>query len=263
MSLHTPIFLRRSARTLAALLCAAGLMSAAHAGVTISGTRVIFDGAKREASVTVKNGPELPYVVQSWVEQMGDGDSAADAPRAPFLVAPPLLRLDAGKESMLRILRNGGDLPTDRESVFILNVKEIPPKSQEDNVLQLAIRSRVKLFYRPPGLEGKAAEAAKQLSWSLATGADGKPALKVANASRYHLTFGSVKVADADNNSQEIKGGMVAPLAELMLPLTPRKATTATVPQAPSSVTFTTINDFGGETDAETIRLAAPSASAK
>lgn len=39
-----------------------------------------------------------------------------------------------------------GDLPVDRESVFWLNVKEIPKKSAEENVLQIAVRSRIKLF---------------------------------------------------------------------------------------------------------------------
>lgn len=35
------------------------------------------------------------------------------------LPSPPLFRLDAEKENMMRILKTAGDLPSDRESVFI------------------------------------------------------------------------------------------------------------------------------------------------
>lgn len=46
-------------------------------------------------------------------------------------------------------------LPKDRESVFYLNIFDIPTKlenKQDKNVLQLAIKSRIKLFYRPKEL---------------------------------------------------------------------------------------------------------------
>ncbi|MFS1539134.1 MAG: fimbria/pilus periplasmic chaperone [Candidatus Phlomobacter fragariae] len=39
--------------------------------------------------------------------------------KPPFIVIPPLFRLDAGRENILRIMRPGGDLPLDRESFFI------------------------------------------------------------------------------------------------------------------------------------------------
>lgn len=61
------------------LLQAAGLaawlaMSHANAGISLNGTRVIFDGAHPEAAVTVRNhGADI--LVQSWLEAL-DGDKA-------------------------------------------------------------------------------------------------------------------------------------------------------------------------------------------
>jgi P pilus assembly chaperone PapD len=54
-------------------------------------------------------------------------------------------------------VRTGGSLPEDRESVFWLNVKSIPATDDSvphNNVLQVVVKSRLKLFYRPAGLEG-------------------------------------------------------------------------------------------------------------
>lgn len=53
----------------------------------------------------------------------------------------------------------GSALPQDRESLFWFNVLEIPPKSKAKegeslNQLQLAFRTRIKLFFRPDGLKG-------------------------------------------------------------------------------------------------------------
>lgn len=36
--------------------------------------------------------------------------------------------------------------------MFYLNVREIPPKPDKPNVLQLAMQSRIKLFYRPSAI---------------------------------------------------------------------------------------------------------------
>ncbi|SUV88436.1 chaperone protein [Bordetella pertussis] len=63
---------------------------------------------------------------------------------------------------------DGKTLPSDRESVFWLNVLEVPPKATPEEghgVLQLTIRSRLKLFYRPKGLSGNPLTAAADLTF--------------------------------------------------------------------------------------------------
>lgn len=219
------------------LLLGVCLISQALAGVSVGGTRVIFDGAKRETSVPIRNIGTTPYLVQSWVEAGAEG--AGEKP--PLLVTPPISRLNGGKENILRIVRTRNDLPTDRESLFWLNVKEIPPKAKGENILQIALRTRIKLFYRPAALsadKATALTAPESLKWSVTPAADGQRAeLKVENPTPFYVTFVSLKVEGA---GKEIKADMVAPFGSSSYPL-------GSIAAAPGSkVEYTTINDYGG-----------------
>ncbi len=95
--------------------------TAAQAGVIIGGTRVIYPGDKKEASVPVTNNDDINYLIQSWVDTDAPG-----AAKAPFMVTPPLFRINAHQDNTLRVVRTGGDLPKDRESLYWLNIKSIP-----------------------------------------------------------------------------------------------------------------------------------------
>lgn len=223
------------------LLLILGLQWPADAGVMLAGTRVILGEKQREASIPVKNTGTAPYVVQAWIDA-GEGQN-----KTPLLVTPPLSRLDPGMENILRIMRVGGKLPTDRESVFWLNVKEIPEKSKEENVLQIAVRTRIKIFYRPSNLSGNPGEARAKLKWAVSATHTGPGAvLKVANTSAYHVTFTGLKVNDSQ---QEINAAMVPPFGEVSYPLSAVKS-----PQA-IRVSYTTINDYGGETPEERVQV--------
>ena len=211
----------------------------AMAGVLVGGTRVIFNEKDRESSIPVKNTGTSPYVVQAWIDS-GEGNT-----KTPFVASPPLSRLDPGQENVLRILRLAGNLPLDRESVFWLNVKEIPEKSPDENVLQIAVRTRIKLFYRPAGLSGKPGEQRQQLQWAVASGGNGA-VLKIANPSAYHVTFATLNI---NNGQQQINGGMVSPGAVLEYPLSGLSA------PRDLDVVFTTINDYGAETPEEKVRV--------
>ncbi|MBS0340536.1 MAG: molecular chaperone [Proteobacteria bacterium] len=233
------MYSKNSLRWAAGILLALGLNLSATAGVVLSGTRVIVRENQREASIPVSNPSNTPFVVQSWIDE-GEGKN-----KTPFVVTPPLQRLDPGKENILRIMRVSGSLPTDRESLFWLNVKEIPEKANEENVLQIAVRTRIKLFYRPTSLPGNALEARQQLQWAVTTD-KGHAAIKVANPTPYHITLNSMKV---NGGQQEIKPQMVAPFGEMTLPLDAVKS-----PQE-VQFNFTTINDYGGDTPEEMVRI--------
>ncbi|MFV9997973.1 MAG: molecular chaperone [Arsenophonus endosymbiont of Dermacentor nuttalli] len=50
----------------------------------------------------------------------------------------------------MRIINTTSDLPNDRETIYWLNVKSIPTlKKNEENHLNIILKSRLKLFYRP------------------------------------------------------------------------------------------------------------------
>ncbi|MGL4116894.1 fimbria/pilus periplasmic chaperone, partial [Escherichia coli] len=113
--------------------------------------RVIYDGNKKEASLTVQNkNKSEEFLIQSWV------DDATGSKKTPFIITPPLFKLEPGKNNILRIVNVNPSLPQDRESVYWVNVKAIPSQNEENegkNVLQIAVRTRIKLFYRPAGLK--------------------------------------------------------------------------------------------------------------
>lgn len=199
----------------------------AHAGIVMGGTRVIFEEGKKEASISVTNREEkIPYLVESWIENFDQ----ANHDREPFIVTPPLFRLDAGKESVLRINYLGMSLPTDRESVFWLNVKSIAPMPRDSsNELQVNIKSKFKLFYRPKGLAGKPSDAWRQLTFHH----EGNQ-LIAHNPTPYFISLYSLSVAN-----HAIKDpGMIGPFADHYWHVTDSGA-----------VTWSAINDFGGITE--------------
>ena len=212
----------------------------ASGGVMLGGTRLIAHEKKREASISMKNTGTAPYVVQAWIDA-GEGEN-----KTPFIVTPPLSRLDPGMENSLRVMRGPAPLPGERESVFWLNVKEIPEKSSEENVLQMAVRTRIKLFYRPAGLIGNASEARERLQWAVSNGDKGGAVLKVANPTPYHVTLTSLNI---NEGQQEINADMLAPFGELIYPLTGIER-----PQE-IEVIFPTLDDYGAETPQEKVKV--------
>lgn len=134
--------------------------SAANAGVVIGGTRVIYEGNKKEASINVSNQDSIPYLIQSWIESP---DNHSEKP--PFIITPPLYRLNQGQKNVERIVMTG-ELPQDKESLYWLNIKAIPSSDPKDNTLQIAVKTRIKLIYRPAALHDSLPEAlTNQLSW--------------------------------------------------------------------------------------------------
>lgn len=209
--------------------CLLGLAHTSLAGVVVGGTRVVYDGSKKEASISVSN-PEktTPYLIQSWIEN----DPAINTQKAPFIMTPPLFRLDGGQENVLRIIRTGGQLPDNKESVFWINIKSVPASEKTDiNELQISVKTRIKLFYRPAGLAGDTSEAYKALEFTR----QGNK-LIVKNPTPYHVSFYSLSVG-----GKEVKdAGMVAPKSSLEWVL-PEGAT--------GSVNWQAISDYGGISD--------------
>lgn len=174
-------------KSVCAASCLVVVSQTSWAGVVVGGTRVVYDGSKKEASISVNN-PEAtkPYLIQSWVEEV----TPTGTRKAPFIMTPPLFRLDAGQENVLRIIRTGGHFPENKESVFWVNIKSIPSSEKTDtNQLQIAVKTRIKLFFRPVGLSGNATDAYKALKFTRSGNQ-----LLVNNPTPYHISFYKVNV---------------------------------------------------------------------
>ena len=219
-------------RSIAVGLGLLGMLMAAQAAASISlnATRIVFDGDHKEANITVRNGNQ-DVLIQSWVDR-----NDASGSRAPFAVTPPLARVFAKEKQLLRILYEGTGMPTDRESVVWLNVQEIPKASEAENTLQLAIRQRIKIFYRPAGLTGSALQAPAQLEWTLAKHGS-QTLLQVKNPTLYHVSMADIKVQAVLASDST----MIAPGEQKQFALS------APVVSGPVQLSFSSINDYGAQ----------------
>ncbi|QBR02346.1 molecular chaperone [Paraburkholderia pallida] len=204
-----------------ATLLAAAWSLPAHAGVTPEASRVIFPAGTTEQSLQVFNANTYPVLVQAWIDD-GRIDAVPQQSSAPFVVLPPIFRMAAGDQTSLRIIHSGAKLPSDRESLFWLNLYEIPglPKQQQPSNAQtvtVTMRTQFKVFVRPAGLPYGPRELPKRLTFSLARAA-GKLTLKIGNPTPYYASFSAVLVK-AGGHSQQITPDMVAPLSTATLAL--------------------------------------------
>ncbi|EKE6106987.1 fimbria/pilus periplasmic chaperone [Vibrio cholerae] len=211
------------------------LVGQTQAAVSLDRTRVIYPGEAKSMSLTIRNNNKtLPYLAQGWLE-----DSQGNKINSPFTVLPPVQRLEPGMESLIKIqaLSALKKLPQDRESLFYFNLREVPPRSDKPNTLQLALQTRIKFFYRPASLlvEPGSNKAPWQEKLTLQKVA-GKYHLK--NPTPYYVTI----VAGATSvKSERIDGFepvMIAPNSSAELNVTTDKLG--------ANPTFTYVDDFGG-----------------
>jgi P pilus assembly chaperone PapD len=90
---------------------------------------------QKEVSLSVRNPDSSPYLIQTVIDNL---ESSQQKP--PFIITPPLYRLDGGKENLMRVIQSG-NLPQDKESMFWLRVKAIPSAPRE--------KIRYRLRYQP------------------------------------------------------------------------------------------------------------------
>ncbi|WP_186183534.1 fimbria/pilus periplasmic chaperone [Burkholderia gladioli] len=240
---------RKALRFAITAVCAAWLShlaAPAEASVVISGTRVIYDASETEVTIKLSNDGELPVLVQSWVDA-GDAQAAPSTIKVPFVVTPPISRIDPRKSQTLRIVHTGELLPEDHESAFWLDVLEVPPKPKAEeadtNRIQLAFHSRIKLFYRPSHLKGAPADAPAQLAWRLVR-VDGKPALEARNPTPYYVSVIGITLQSGGRKAGAEDSGMVAPGGSHVFPLSGDA-----IEAADASVHYVTLNDYGASVD--------------
>jgi len=215
------------------LLLTALLPFLCHANVIISATREIYPSDRKEISVQLLNNGSDPSLVQAWIDN-GDPDSTPETAKVPFLLMPPVVKVSAHSGQQLKVRYMGGNLPVDRESVFYLNILDIPPVPENlkgKSVMQLAIRARIKLFFRPTGLKVKPKNIIDKLTFT-----HEKDSITLHNASPYYLTLSGVRVNQGGNILK--KGLMMEPFSQ--------KSLKANAPiSSENSVSIVYINDYG------------------
>lgn len=178
---------------------------AANAAIALDRTRVVYDGQNKSVSLNISNeNKELPYLAQAWIE-----NAQHQKITTPLVVTPPVQRLEPGGKSAVRISAapEAMALAQDRETLFYFNLREIPPRSEKTNVMQIALQTQIKLFYRPQAIAAKKGEIWQE-QVKLQPTAQG---YRIDNPSPYFLTvigLAEKSKTQADDNFQPL---MIAP----------------------------------------------------
>lgn len=206
------------------------ISSQVQAAIALDRTRVVFNGEQKSLSLTVSNeNKQLPYLAQGWIE-----DAQGKKIQQPLTVLPPVQRIEPGTRSQVKIqsLPGVAALPQDRETLYYFNLREIPPRSNKPNTLQLALQTRIKLFYRPKALKAEPNRAPWQEKLTLTrTGTE----YRVTNPTPYYVTLSEARSSVSGAALQSFVPIMVDPNASAML-----QGITGTSP------VLTYINDYGG-----------------
>ncbi|MBF8659350.1 molecular chaperone [Pseudomonas putida] len=208
----------------------------ANAGVTAERTRVIVHEGQRETSLALVNQNAYPVVVQTWVDN-GDLAVTPDTASAPIMPLPPMFRLEPQQQRSVRLVTTGQVLAQDRESLYWLNVYEIPPRPTEvldegATRLTITLRTQLKVIYRPQGLSSKAERAPSHL----VVIAEGR-SVQLRNPTPFYISLSHAQIGEG-------KGSIVLD-APLLAPFsTQRQTAPATVP-SDAMFRFSWLDDEG------------------
>ena len=206
------------------------------AAIVLDRTRAVYPGGAKSISLNIKNeNQKLPYLAQAWIE-----DTQGQKISSPFVILPPVQRVDANQKSIVRIASVPAidSLPKDRESIYYFNLREIPPKSEKSNVMQIAVQSKIKLFYRPEAIipERGAVWQDQVLITKQGT------TLKVNNPTPYYITY--VGLGHPQGKERTVIKGFSAFMVE------PKSEQTVTIPEAlGNQFVISYVNDYGGYMD--------------
>ncbi len=208
------------------------------ASLVLDETRVIYPEADPQESVKVDNPTSLNFLTQAWIEDEHGREEQH------FTVYPPLSRINANSTSSVRIEKIDSEkLPSDRETLMWLNIKEIPQRQKADGPqLVVAFKSRIKILYRPKSIDPELHESFTKMTWQTLPGK-----LIVSNPTPYHITFDKVWDGAMNNPANELPANMVAPFSSLTISVPAGKTV--------HTVYYDIINDFGGLSEIQHISL--------
>lgn len=234
------------ARLMAMMFALFGAVSV-QASVVINSTRIVYPQNDKEVTVRLESKNQTPVLVQTWLDD-GDEHSTPDLAGIPFVVTPPIFRMEPGKQQVVRLAFTGETLPSTQESLFWFNLLEVPSQSQDaqqSNQLQLAFRSRIKLFFRPQSLPYSVEAAPGKLNWRRVSTEQGL-ALEVHNPTPYHVTFEQIDVLAA--GQRHVREPAASGAENMVLPggrnrfEFPRLETPL---NTPVTIEFQALDDFG------------------
>ena len=215
----------------------------AQASLVIKGTRVIYNADSKGATIEISNTDDFPNIMQAWVDSDPENKNPETA-KAPFIITPAVARLEPEASQTLRIIYTGDALPKDRESVFYLNVLQIPAQNSANasaNQLQFMLLSQIKIFYRPAISNSNSFDIKKHLSFSLDKNGAGDWSIKAKNTGSYYASLTSAQLL-VDGKEIPLQSEMLVPYSEQAW----RPVKSSPLPSGNLTLKTWLINDYGG-----------------
>ncbi|MBE3175121.1 molecular chaperone [Enterobacter cloacae complex sp. P29RS] len=211
-----------------AFLSSIFISNIASSSVILKGNRIIYSADAKDKVVEFSNNGDTPMLVQVWLDK-NNPDSTPDTADAPFIVTPQIFRINALNGHALRLKFTGQTqpLPQDRESVFWFNYLQYPAIKSSDlaqNRLALIVKSRLKVFYRPPGLRGDASQALTQLQVQRKGNM-----LTLQNPTPWHISLRNALLTRGEKSTAVGQSVMIPPFGDTRWVLTDPVATYVTV----------------------------------
>ena len=174
-----------------------------NAGIMPAQSRIIYHAQDKEQSLMLVNTNDYPVIVQNWVD---NGEATPDAKDIPFVSIPPIFRLDTSDVHGIRIIYNHAPLSQDIESLFWLNIYEIPPEKKDvkpENSILVTMNTQIKLLFRPEGVTQIPEEAIKLVTCRKKTSL----VIECKNPSPIHLSVIEIKIQTKSGQTQNATGG--------------------------------------------------------
>lgn len=181
----------------------------ANCAVNVDKSRVVFNSGALTASLSLHNSEKEPALVQLWTDA-GDPLATPNSVKTPIIINPPVFKMQPSEVRNIKLLLvSSEELPKDRESLFWLNVYQIPPNtgliSKSYRKIVLPLKLRLKVYVRP--------ETVGDISTSdyaaLIITRGGEKIVKVSNPTKWHITIPIMMIGD-----ERIKSFMLSPYSD-------------------------------------------------
>lgn len=182
-------------KRLTVLLIFISSIFSARGTVNVDKSRIIFSSGELTANLSLHNSDKEPVLVQLWTDA-GNPFTTTDKARTPVLVNSPILKMQPNELRNIRLLLVSTDkLPQNKESLFWLNIYQIPPNTNQaskgNEKLILPLRIRLKIFVRPNLVSDITPENYKEISF-LKVDSD---TVRITNPTKWYITISSLTIS--------------------------------------------------------------------
>lgn len=204
-------------------------------GFEIGATRVIYHHDSPSVSFWIKNDHQYPIIAQAKVL---NSDKKS---KAPFIITPPVLRVDSEMQTRLRVIPISPPMNKDTEELYWICIKGVPPKGElndsnqtSKNISQFNINiitnSCIKLISRPNKINMTVKDAVQKIDVKV----QGER-LEIYNKSPMHINISSAKI---NSKKIEIPNGYIEPYSNESIRFKVKKG---------DEMQLSILNDYGAE----------------